>query len=233
MPTMLKNLLLGAAFALLVVACAHNDPVVENKKPLITRTPVQGGQLPGFVVREASDQHGGSMVPAAISPAPGTNAATATNANEAAPESTPGANAATNAGTNVASVSDGLTVVLGPVNTENLGNAPGATGDAGQSIREVISQRLTATAEMTLFDAPEERYINDSPRPDLARKGIKYVIKGVASHSAGSGAFTVFLRAVDTQSGKVARVASARNQSRDQAAKEAAADILAKITGNE
>lgn len=226
----MKKLLLVAVSALFMVACAHDDPVVETRKPLITRTPVQGGQLPGVVVREASDQHGGSMI---SSPAPEANTATATGADGTVSESAPGTNSATTADTTEAAISGGLTVVLGPVNAERLENVPGNTGDAGQRIREVISQRLTATADMTLLDAPEERYIDDSPRPDLARKGIKYVIKGVASHSAGSGAFTVFLRAVDTRTGKVALVASARNQSRDQAAQEAAAGILTKITGTE
>jgi hypothetical protein len=126
-----------------------------------------------------------------------------------------------------------ITVVLGPVNAEQLEQA-GVDGiDAGQSIRETISQRLTAENSVTLFDAPQERFIDDSPRPDLARRGVRFVVKGVVSSSTVSREITVFLRAVNTASGKVAMVASARDASRNQAAVEAADRLIRKLTGTQ
>lgn len=126
-----------------------------------------------------------------------------------------------------------LTVVLGPINAERLEKANQGVSDAGQSIREMISQKLTSNSEVTLYDAPKERFINDSPRPDLARKGVRFVIKGVVSSSTVSDDITVFLRAVNTATGKVAMVASARNTSIDQAVDDSAARLLKKLTGNE
>jgi len=125
----------------------------------------------------------------------------------------------------------GLSVVLGPINSENVGASVGTNGDAGQRIREVIAQRITAQSGITLVDAPEERFADDSPRPDLARKGIKLVVKGVASYNEKAGQTTVFLRAVKTSTGKVSAVASGRAVSADEAAGQAATRLVEKLKG--
>ncbi len=119
-----------------------------------------------------------------------------------------------------------LSLVLGPLTNENAG-----TGDfnASQSLRETIAHEFTANHDLTLVDAPEERYKNDSPRPDLASRGIRYVVKGVVSFSEKSGKTTVFLRAVYTVNGKVKAVASGRHQEARQAAGEAARTLLHKL----
>lgn len=173
----------------------------------------QGGQIPGEIVSQASEVHGGSMIAAQSSQGSGLG-----NGQVSGEQ-------AGNAGT--------ITMILGPVNAERVVNSKDVSGDAGQSIRETISQKLTASKEVSLFDAPEERFIDDSPRLDLSRRGVKFVIKGVASTGSDSGETTVFLRAVDTMTGKVAMVASARHPSRNQAAADAAQRLLKKITGGE
>ncbi|MCB2181529.1 MAG: hypothetical protein KQH63_05860 [Desulfobulbaceae bacterium] len=199
-------------FVLLISAffcgCAHEEAALDTPPPdVFTPTSDQGGQLPEDVLRQASENHGGSMIPAG------------------------GDNMAGGGMTAQGGTMAGTTVVLGPVNAERVIDAEEVSADAGQSIREIISQKLTSNSDITLFDAPEERFIDDSPRPDLARKGVKFVLKGVASSSSDSGETTVFLRAVNTMTGKVAMVSSARHQSRDQAAAQAAEHLLQKITG--
>lgn len=137
-------------------------------------------------------------------------------------------------GTEAQSTGGGKTinVILGPVNLENFETPPPPPAvDAGQRIREVIAQKITARQGIGLVDAPKERFINDSPRPDLARRGIKYVVKGVASFNEGSGKTTVFLRLVNTSTGKVVMVASGRSKNQDEAASMAAEHLLNKLGG--
>ena len=119
-----------------------------------------------------------------------------------------------------------LSLVLGPLTNENMGSD---NPNANQSLRETIAHEFTANHDLILVDAPEERYKNDSPRPDLASRGIRYVVKGVVSHSQKSGNTTVFLRAVYTINGKVKAVASGRHQEDNQAAGEAARSLLKKL----
>ena len=119
----------------------------------------------------------------------------------------------------------GMVVVMGPITSEKGMVAI----DAGQKIREVIAMVITTDGEVTLVDAPEERYINDSPRPDLAKRGIKAVIKGVASYSASSEKITIFLRSVDTATGNVLAIASGRNSILDDAATEASTLLMKKL----
>ncbi|MFZ7112980.1 MAG: hypothetical protein ACOWYE_14950 [Desulfatiglandales bacterium] len=205
------RLLLGTVLLFCMASCTHGP--IENptdKGPMITDATEQGGQLPVETVQQASDHHGGSMI---------------SETGHVADEGVPLAREE--------SIGRGITVVLGPVNAERLEGGDGASKDAGQRIREVISRRLTASGRITLLDAPEERFIDDSPRPDLARKGVKHVIKGIASCGSDKDEVTVFLRAVDTMTGRVAMVASARSRSRDAAADEATGRLLTKMAGGE
>ena len=119
-----------------------------------------------------------------------------------------------------------LVLVLGPVVNEN---STSQKSNVGQSLREAIAHELTSTRDIQLIDAPEERYKNDSPRPDLARRGIRYVVKGVASFSPKSGQTTVFLRAVNTGNGEVEAVASGRNAEENRAAGDAARRLKKKL----
>jgi hypothetical protein len=196
-------LLFAFTCLLLMGGCASENPPPPIPLEVFTPTADQGGQIPAEVAQKASSAHGGSMTGTAETGA-----------------------LSTAAGGNIS-------VVLGPINAEQLDNVEDGAPDAGQGLRETISQKLTAANEITLFDAPEERFINDSPRPDLARKGVKFVVKGVVSSSTVSEEITVFLRAVNTSSGKVALVASARHASRSQAAIEAAERLLQKLKGTE
>jgi hypothetical protein len=211
MMKMMKRMI-WIALPVLLAACAFAPIEMPEEGDGITDATEQGGQLPLEVVQQASNEHGGSMVTASAQPAAAGGAGV------------PGSSMA---------VGKGVTLVLGPIDAERLQDSQGGSGDAGKSIREIISQRLIASGGITLLDAPEERFINDSPRPDLARKGIQYVVKGIASFNAGSSEVTVFLRAVETMSGKVAMVASARNQSRDAAAFAASDRLLNKMVGTE
>ncbi len=211
MEQLIKQFFVSLLLVALLGGCAHDpeEAVLEPPPPdVFTSSTNQGGQLPEDVVRQASEVHEGSMI---------------SNNGEK--------DMVTVGDSSQGTIVAGMTVVLGPVNAARIVNAKEFSADAGQSIREVISQTLTSNSDITLLDAPEERFNNDSPRPDLSRKGIKFVFKGVASSSASSGEITVFLRAVDTMTGKVAMVASARHQSQDQAAAQAAERLLQKITG--
>lgn len=124
-----------------------------------------------------------------------------------------------------------LSAVLGPINAEGIEVQGSKGNDAGQMIREAIAQELTLEKKLVLIDAPQERFKNDSPRPDLASRGIRYVIKGVATYNKQSGYTTVFLRAVRTSNGKVKAVASARNKNKQQAAAQAARILLERLEG--
>jgi hypothetical protein len=209
--SMMKRMM-GLALSVLLAACAF-APIDEgpDEGSGITDAVGQGGQLPVEVVQQASDEHGGSMVSASAKPS--------------------AAGGAVMPGPTLPAAGKSVTLVLGPVDAERLEGTQAGSKDAGQGIREVISQRLTASGRITLFDAPEERFIDDSPRPDLARRGVQYVVKGIASFNADSSEVTVFLRAVETMSGKVVMVASARDRSRDSAAAEASDRLLNKMIG--
>ncbi len=124
---------------------------------------------------------------------------------------------------------DSIKVVLGPINTERMSDTGPISTDAGQIIREVIVQKFSEKERLTIVDAPEERYIEDSPRPDLAKRRIRLVIKGVTSQSSSAEKRTVFLRAVETASGKVFQVASSRADTLNDAAIQATNKLLDKI----
>ena len=208
MHALISKLVLTMACLLLIAACA--TPSDPEPPEIFTTTTDQGGQIPEAVARKAATDHGGSM-----------------------PGVAPGATTTGVQSGGTAAVVQGLTVVLGPVNAEGLDQVVSGTADAGQSIREIISQTLTTGESVVLFDAPEERFIDDSPRPDLARRGVRFVVKGVVSSSAVSKEITVFLRAVNTATGKVAMVASARHASRNQAAVDAADRLRQKLKGSD
>ncbi len=125
-----------------------------------------------------------------------------------------------------------IKVVLGPINTERMSESGPISTDAGQVIREVIVQKFNEKEKMIIVDAPEERYIEDSPRPDLAKRGIRLVIKGVTSQSSSSEKTTVFLRAVETATGKVFQVASGRADTLNDTAIQATNKLLDKILGD-
>ena len=71
------------------------------------------------------------------------------------------------------------------------------------------------------MDAPLERLVDDSPRPDLARRGIRYVVKGTVHYEEDSEQVKVFLRAVETQTGNVAAAAAGAAPQVDAAAEQA------------
>ncbi len=167
----------------------------------------EDSQLPETKLKAASQRYGGAL-DAGGGPAPGL--AGQTSRVQAPPAGQDGRRS----------------LVLGPVVNENGGSG---NMNAGQSLREAIARELTTTRDIQLIDAPEERYKNDSPRPDLARRGIRYVIKGVANLSPKSGQTTVFLRAVNTGSGEVEAVASGRRSDPNQAAADAARGLLKKL----
>lgn len=185
--------------------CGRNKPAPRIAPPSFPPLEEEG-QIPEKVLRDAAARHGGAMAP-----------------------QLGGVTAQTASGQTAAVGSGGLAVVLGPIAAETEAEAMRDDADAGSSIREVIAQGLTANREVTLVDAPEERFVDDSPRPDLARQGIRYVVKGVVSRSGSSGQVTVFLRAVETSNGEVAMVASGRSAKVHEAAGEAVGRLLKKL----
>jgi len=151
----------------------------------------QPGQIPEPVLAEAAQEHGGSF--------------------QSAEPSGPGA--PNDAGT---------ALVLGPVVAEKVPprlNPP--SGDAGSAVREVIGAGLAADPGLRLVDAPLERLVDDSPRPDLARRGVRYVVKGTVHYEEDSDQVKVFLRAVETKTGSVAAAASGAAPKVDAAAEQA------------
>jgi hypothetical protein len=129
----------------------------------------------------------------------------------------------------VAGPVDGNKIVLGPVVFEKGGSGTSSVGDAGNRIREIISQRIAKVDGLTLLDSPEDRFNIDSPRPDLARKGVRYVVKGVSSINKDGGVYKVFLRVVDTATGKVSMIVSGKNADPDVAAQQASERLVVKL----
>ncbi len=122
-----------------------------------------------------------------------------------------------------------LKVVLGPVILEKSDSRGSDISDAGNRIREIISQGIATIENLSLLDSPEDRFNIDSPRPDLARKGVRLVIKGVSSVKQNGGLYKVFLRAVDTASGKVSIIVSGSHKDPDIAAEQASKRLVKKL----
>jgi TolB-like protein len=183
-------------------------PPAIQEPPAKVFSPVkEDSQIPEDRLKEASRRYDGALTTSSPTPA-------------SQPEARVPVPASPAAGDNRHSL------VLGPIVCEN---SPAGNRNAGQGLREAIARELTSNRDIQLIDAPEERYKNDSPRPDLARRGIRYVVKGVASFSQKSGKTTVFLRAVNTSSGEVAAVASGRHTDPNQAAGDAARGLMQKL----
>jgi hypothetical protein len=198
--------------SMIVNSCAHQEPPQGPPPPPPNKTfrPVpDDSKLSETQLKEASIRYGGSMN-AVVEP-PNLDRASMQQ-----PES------------NDPAMPDQPSLVLGPISSENISGQTGGM-DAGQAIRETITGVLTQNGSVIVVDAPEERYKNDSPRPDLAARGIRYVVKGVLSFNQESGQNTVFLRAVHTGTGKIKAVASARHAESDQAALQAATIMLERL----
>ena len=121
-------------------------------------------------------------------------------------------------------------VIIGPLRAEEVPpNLDPATGDAGLALRGVIGERIAAVGSLNLHDAPEERLVDDSPRPDLARKGVRFIVKGTLKFSKEQGEVLVLLRAVETRSGKIVEFTSARGTVADEVAREAASRLAVKL----
>lgn len=124
-----------------------------------------------------------------------------------------------------------LSVALGTISSQRSRDGGQFSRDVEKRIRDVIARRISLHKNITMLDSPGERLFNDSTRPDLARRGIKLVIKGVASYNKSSGETTVFLRGVETATGKISIAASGRAGSPDLAAAQAANRLLEKLKG--
>ncbi|MCP3986613.1 MAG: hypothetical protein GY723_19690 [bacterium] len=121
-------------------------------------------------------------------------------------------------------------VIVGPLRAEEVPpHLDPATGDAGLALRGVIGQRIASVGALSLHDAPEERLVDDSPRPDLARKGVRFVVKGTLKFSKEQGEVLVLLRAVETRSGKIVEFTSARGTEADAVARDAADRLAEKL----
>jgi len=220
----------------ILFGCGPTKPQGSQPTGKVFEPAEEPGQIPYPILESASNRYGGAMqdrasASAAQTPAAqgrsGMQAMTVTKSEpmQASSQSSTDASQTTGQLTKAPAMKM-MSVVLGPVSSDD---AQKASGDAGQRIREVISQELSSMDGLTLIDAPEERYKNDSPRPDLAAKGIRFVIKGTSSYNPESENTTVFLRIVATQSGKVSGVASGRGPTQDEAAKETTQRLIRKL----
>ena len=211
----------------LLFGCGPTKPPGGQPSGKVYEPAEEPGQIPHPTLKSASNRYGGALQEQAPQPeaaaaeegdSPGMEAMNVTSREPAQP-SKPSQEKAS-------ATKPVMRVVLGPVGTDG---AQGAPGDAGKRIREVISLQLSEVDKLTLIDAPEERSKNDSPRPDLAAKGIRYVVKGTSSYNPESENTTVFLRIVATQSGKVVGVASGRGPTQDEAARETTKRLIRKL----
>jgi hypothetical protein len=123
-------------------------------------------------------------------------------------------------------------LVVGPIQAEQVPpHLDPPSGNAGAALRAAIEAALQADTRLSLVEAPSEGLSGDAPRPDLARKGIRYVVKGNVNYQQETSEVRVFLRAVDTGSGKIVDVASARGQDPLQVSREAARGLAGKLGG--
>ncbi|MDM8543724.1 hypothetical protein QUF90_21835 [Desulfococcaceae bacterium HSG9] len=122
-----------------------------------------------------------------------------------------------------------IRVIIGPIKLERMTEKGPISSDSGQQIREIVAQSVNKHPRLTLIDAPKERFIDDSPRPDLAKRSIRYVLKGTASSSQTSGKINILLRMVATKNGEVAYMARGQSQNLDDAAIQAANRMINKI----
>lgn len=216
------SFLVSALFLLMIIGCAKQDlPVKKSEKKGFSPPPVKH-----FSKAPNTSQIPQEKLKEVFGHPPGYNKTdTSTNfalfpkdkvAMENSQASAPGSK---------------VLAVLGPIIAEGLDFEGTKSSDAGQIIREAIAQELTSKNRMVLIDAPQERFRNDSPRPDLVNKGIAYVIKGVVSCNRANDHITVFLRAVCTSNGKIKAVASSRNRDREDAAAQAARILLQRLEG--
>lgn len=191
--------LLLAALPIWACASCKEPPPPHPMRDALGSLP-EDGQLPKEVVEQAAATHDGSFL------GPG-----------GARPGTPGA-----------AMANG--VIIGPLRAEEVPpNLNPASGDAGLALRGVIGERIAAATELSLHDAPEERLIDDSPRPDLARKGVRFVVKGTVKFTKEKSEVLVLLRAVETRSGKVVEFTSARGTEPSATAREAASRLAAKL----
>lgn len=196
----------------LLSACVQKKPPLSPAQPPPQKQfrPVpDDSQLSQKQLKEASTRYGGSMN-AVVEP-PNLDRASVETPGDAEP-----------------AMPRQPSLVLGPVWADSL-SGKFSHGEASQKIREIITGVFTRGGKVIVVDAPEERYKNDFPRPDLAARGIRYVVKGVVSFNKASGQNTVFLRAVRTSTGKVKAVASARHTEKDQAAHQAAGILMKRL----
>ena len=121
-------------------------------------------------------------------------------------------------------VATGPAVVLGALTTRS-------DDTDVRPVRETIAERISSSGKLRLVDAPEEEFAKNTPRPDLARRGIKFIVKGAVTYGKASGQTTVFLRVVDTSTGHVAVVASGREADPAKAGRAAATTMLEKLGG--
>lgn len=183
------------------LGCAKKLP----PNPPLVSLPEQG-QLPADVLTQAAADHGGSF-------------------------RSSGSAAAARDGARVDAASAGIVLVVGPVEAESVPPYVDPTrGDAGQAVRDVIREGVTRSTQLSLQDAPREGRVEDTPRPDLADRGVRYVVKGTVRYPDDGGEVDVFLRAVDTRSGEVAAAASGRARGPVAAAEQATARLVRHVS---
>lgn len=183
------------------LACAKAPPPNPPLVPL-----PEGGQIPADVLQQASADHGGSF----------------RSSRDAAPPQ---------ARTAAPARKGGIGMVVGPVRAESVPPHVDPTrGDAGQAVRDVIREGMARSTRIALHEAPREGQIEDAPRPDLADRGVRYVVKGTVRYSEEGGPVDVFLRAVDTRSGEVAAAASGQASGPVAAAEQATARLVRNVS---
>lgn len=124
-----------------------------------------------------------------------------------------------------------LALVLGAIVMEEQKSDGNAKSDAGSSVKEIIAKHIAELKGVRLINSLDEGNIEDNPQPDLVKQGVRFVVKGTVSTRASSNQMQVFLRVVETATGKINMIVSGQDKDLEAAAVQASERLIKKLEG--
>lgn len=233
-----------ALFSLLIFsACSNSGRMMGGKTKGLRYSPPgewsgqpDETQVPGEIVKGASSRHGGAFNTGdtVAEPFVPSNEDFGDDEDEKVEANQP-ASSQVSAPAAVEAIpkhrSSELALVIGPIVLEEQNSGEKVESDAGRTVREIIAKHISELKSVRVLDAPEERNIDDAPRPDLAKKGVRFVVKGTASTRGSSNEMQVFLRVVETTTGKINMIVSGQDKDLNTAATQASERLAKKLEG--
>lgn len=119
-------------------------------------------------------------------------------------------------------------LLLGTIQAERVGVSQQNPESEGR-VREVISHELSAATGSVIIDGSEKSVPQEQDRQELARNGVVFIIKGQTSRRNSTNMNSVFLQAINTESGHVAAATAGRSKDIDRAAQEAASRLALEL----